>query len=467
VNPRPARAVALRPLEVGDVAALVDLERALFGASAWSRSMLSEELVAPARWYVGAEVVPGELAGYAGLWFDGEDTQVMTIGVARDRQGAGIGSVLLGALLERSRDLGARAVLLEVRVDNVPALALYERFGFEREGRRRGYYQPENIDAWIMRRELDEGNDMTTDSTCTSAAGTSGTGTPATGDDPRLTVLVEPAELIRVLAAGAPVVLLDVRWSLGRTDGSELHAAAHLPGAVYVDLDTELAGPPSQAAGRHPLPQVADLQAAARRWGVRRGVPVVAYDDGGGTSAARAWWLLRWAGVPGVRLLDGGLAAWTEAGGAIETGEVIAPEGDVVLSAGHLPTLDADEAAARVARGDLLLDARAEERYRGEVEPVDQRAGHIPGAVSAPTAGNLDHRGRFLGAAALRRRFAAFGPKRFPATVAVYCGSGVTAAHEVAALASIGVEAALYPGSWSQWSADPARDVAVGPGPTA
>jgi len=466
VSSRPAREVVLRQLVPGDLTVLVRLERALFGASAWSRSMLAEELVAPARWYIGAEVVPGELAGYAGLWFDGDDTQVMTIGVARENQGAGIGSVLLGALLARSRELGARAVLLEVRVDNAPALALYERFGFEREGRRRGYYQPENIDAWIMRRELDEGNDMTTDATTTAPA------------DPRATVLVDPVELVDLLAAGRPVVLLDVRWALGRADGRELHAAAHLPGAVYVDLDTELAGPPSPTAGRHPLPALPDLEAAARRWGVRRGVPVVAYDDGGGTSAARAWWLLRWAGVTDVRLLDGGLAAWTQAGGVLETGEVIAPEGDVVLTAGNLPTLDADEAAARAARGELLLDARAEERYRGEVEPVDPRAGHIPGAVSAPTTGNLDRAGRFLGAAALRRRFAALGatrarpgavpegPDAVPAPVAVYCGSGVTAAHEVAALASIGVEAALYPGSWSEWSADPARDVAVGPGPT-
>jgi thiosulfate/3-mercaptopyruvate sulfurtransferase len=189
----------------------------------------------------------------------------------------------------------------------------------------------------------------------------------------------------------------------------------------------------------------------------------VAYDSTGGTSAARAWWLLRWAGVPGVRLLDGGLAAWLSAGGTLETGEVTAPAGDVVLVPGALATLDTDGAAGLASSG-VLFDARAGERYRGEVEPVDPRAGHIAGAVSAPTSENLDADGRFLGAQALRDRFAALGVPGAP-RVGVYCGSGVTAAHEVAALASIGVEAALYPGSWSQWSADPDRAVTTGPDP--
>ncbi|HEY8721002.1 sulfurtransferase [Pengzhenrongella sp.] len=302
-------------------------------------------------------------------------------------------------------------------------------------------------------------------------------------DPVRAAVLIEPAELALTLEVGEPVVLLDVRWSLGGPDGRTEHAAGHIPGAVFVDLETELAAPPSAAQGRHPLPSVAVLQAAARRWGVRAGVPVVAYDASGGTSAARAWWLLRWAGFGDVRLLDGGLAGWLGDGGALERGAVEPAPGDVTLTAGALPSLDADDAEALAVRGGgLLLDARAEERYRGEVEPIDPRAGHIPGAVSAPTTGNLDADGRFLDAAALRDRFAALGvatPAADPAASAasgdqsaptglgVYCGSGVTAAHEVAALASIGIEAALYTGSWSQWSADPARDVAVGPDPLA
>jgi thiosulfate/3-mercaptopyruvate sulfurtransferase len=282
-------------------------------------------------------------------------------------------------------------------------------------------------------------------------------------DATRDAVLVDARALAERLAQGEPVVVLDVRWTLGRTDGREQHAAGHVPGAVYVDLDTELAAPPSSAAGRHPLPDVDDLQAAARRWGVRAGVPVVALDAVGGTSAARVWWLLRWAGVPDVRLLDGGLDAWVAAGGELQTGDVRPEPGDVVLRPGALPTLDADDAAALAGAG-VLLDARAPERYRGEVEPVDPRAGHVPGAVSAPTVANLGPDGRFLPVEALTSRFADLGVTG-DRPVGVYCGSGVTAAHQVAALASIGVAAALYPGSWSQWSCDPARPAATGPEP--
>jgi len=284
-----------------------------------------------------------------------------------------------------------------------------------------------------------------------------------TSDVARSAVLVEAEELAALLAGGVAPVLLDVRWALGRTDGHEQYLAGHLPGAVYVDLETELAAPATPVDGRHPLPDAASLEAAARRWGVRAGGTVVAYDATGGMSAARAWWLLRWAGVPGVRLLDGGLAAWLSAGGSLETGAVTAPAGDVVLVPGALATLDADDAAELASSG-VLLDARAGERYRGEVEPVDPRAGHIAGAVSAPTSENLDADGSFLGAEALQARFAALGVPG-ARRVGVYCGSGVTAAHEVAALASLGVDAALYPGSWSQWSADPDRAVTTGPEP--
>lgn len=273
----------------------------------------------------------------------------------------------------------------------------------------------------------------------------------------RTDVLVTVEELATALADDEPPAVLDVRWALGRTDAHERYLAGHVPGAVYVDLATELAGPPNAAGGRHPLPDVADLEAAARRWGLREGAPVVVYDDLGGTSAARAWWLLRWAGVGEVRLLDGGLDAWTAAGFSLEAGDVVAEPGDLVVRPGALPTVTADEVAAWPG---TLLDARAAERYAGLVEPVDPRAGHIPGARSAPTWGNLDGSGRFLPDEALRERFAALtGP------VAVYCGSGVTAAHEIAALAAIGVDAALYPGSWSAWSSDPSRPAATGSTP--
>ena len=276
-----------------------------------------------------------------------------------------------------------------------------------------------------------------------------------------MTVLVSAEEL---LGRRDQTVLLDVRWALGDDRGREQYLAGHLPGAVFVDLDAELAGPPSPDVGRHPLPSLQRLQSAARRWGVRTGTSVVAYDGGGGTAAARAWWVLRWGGLTDVRLLDGGLGAWRRAGGPVETGDVVPEPGDVVLTGGGLPVLSPDEAAALPDAGGVLLDARAGERYRGEVEPVDPRAGHVPGARSAPTTENLTAEGTFLSAAALIERFAALGV-RPGVRVGVYCGSGVTAAHEVAALAVAGIDAALWPGSWSQWSADPGRPVATGSAP--
>jgi len=276
-----------------------------------------------------------------------------------------------------------------------------------------------------------------------------------------VTVLVTAAEL---LAAPQRPVLLDVRWALGDPHGREHYLAGHLPGAVFVDLDAELADPPSAAAGRHPLPSVPRLQSAARRWGVSAGDAVVVYDASGGTAAARAWWLLRWGGLADVRILDGGLAAWQRAGGALEPGDVVPEPGDVALTGGGMPVLGPDEAAALPRDGGVLLDARAGERYRGEVEPIDPRAGHVPGAVSAPTTENLAADGTFLRASVLVERFAGLGVAP-GTTVGVYCGSGVTAAHEVAALAVAGIDAALWPGSWSQWSADPDRPAATGPDP--
>jgi thiosulfate/3-mercaptopyruvate sulfurtransferase len=271
-----------------------------------------------------------------------------------------------------------------------------------------------------------------------------------------------PDLLAELRADPEGLVLLDVRWALGDDRGRERYLEGHLPGAVYVDLDTELAAPATAADGRHPLPSLQALQAAARRWGVSAGSRVAVYDAGPGTAAARAWWLLRWAGLSAVLILDGGLAAWTAAGGPVDSGDVVPTPGDVVLTGGGMPVLDADAAAGLAAGTGLLLDARAAERFRGETEPVDPRAGHVPGAVSAPTTENLDADGRFLPAAVLSERFAALGVDR-GTTVGVYCGSGVTAAHEVAALAVAGVDAALWPGSWSQWSADPDRPVATGP----
>jgi thiosulfate/3-mercaptopyruvate sulfurtransferase len=284
--------------------------------------------------------------------------------------------------------------------------------------------------------------------------------------------LVDARSLAAELTGSAPPVLLDIRWRFGGPPGIEGYRAGHLPGAVYVDLDTDLSGPPG-ADGRHPLPAADHFAAAMRLAGVRAGHPVVVYDEKDSTIAARLWWELRYFGHDLVRVLDGGLAAWTAAGLPVSTDEPDAiAAGDFTAVAGHMPVLDA-AGAAGLARSGLLFDARAGERYRGETEPIDPVAGHIPGAVSAPTAGNVGPDGRFLPPGELQSRFAALGaevagasggPGSAPA-VGAYCGSGVTAAHEVLALSLAGVPAALYVGSWSGWTADPARPVATGPDP--
>jgi len=279
--------------------------------------------------------------------------------------------------------------------------------------------------------------------------------------------LTDVGTLAAALAAGDPPVLLDVRWRLGGPPGIDSYRAGHLPGAVFVDLDADLAGPPG-AGGRHPLPAAGSFQAAMRRAGVRAGRPVVAYDDGDSTTAARAWWTLRYFGHSSVQVLDGGFRAWAAAGQPVTADESPAPPGDFTAVPGQLPVLDASGAAA-LARSGVLLDARAGERYRGETEPIDPVAGHIPGALSAPTLANVDGDGRFLAPEELRRRFAALGVDGAPGAagiaVGAYCGSGVTATHEVLALELAGIPAALYVGSWSGWTADPVRPVATGPNP--
>ncbi|SDO99503.1 thiosulfate/3-mercaptopyruvate sulfurtransferase [Streptomyces sp. cf386] len=282
-----------------------------------------------------------------------------------------------------------------------------------------------------------------------------------------MNAIISASELASALAGENPPLLLDVRWqlSLAKTpgeppfDGRTAYEAGHIPGAVYVDLDRELASAPG-ARGRHPLPDLAEFGAAMRRAGVSSGTPVVVYDGGQGWAAARAWWLLSWTGHPDVRVLDGGLAAWE---GPRETSVPTPAEGDFDPAPGPTGLLDADGAAA-LARSGVLLDARAGERYRGEVEPIDPVGGHIPGAVSAPTNDNVGADGRFLAAEELRSRFKAVGASE-GTEVGVYCGSGVSAAHEVLALAVAGIPAALYVGSWSEWSSDASRPVAVGPDP--
>jgi thiosulfate/3-mercaptopyruvate sulfurtransferase len=265
----------------------------------------------------------------------------------------------------------------------------------------------------------------------------------------RSEVLITARELAERLHA---VMILDVRWQLAEPDGRPAYETGHIPGAVYVPLEDELTDHTVTGRGRHPLPSGRDLEAAARRWGVRQGVPVVVYDDWNRAGSARAWWVLTAAGIPDVRILDGGLGAWTA---PLETGSVTPEPGDVTvvyedLYAGALPTLTADQV------GDVtLLDARAPERFRGDVEPIDPVAGHIPGARNVPSTSLLADDGTFLPDAELTR-LAGGG------AIGAYCGSGVTASVVLAALAAAGVDAALYPGSWSEWCSDPTRPVVRG-----
>ncbi|MGO1227322.1 MAG: sulfurtransferase [Brachybacterium sp.] len=266
--------------------------------------------------------------------------------------------------------------------------------------------------------------------------------------------------LLTGAAAGdSQVQLLDVRWALDGSKGHHTYLEGHLPGAVYLDLDTELAAPARREAGRHPLPAAADFAASLRRAGITEGSTVVAYDDSNGAPAGRLVWMLRALGHDAA-VLSGGLDAWD---GPLETTDVRPTAGDVPVRdwpASRIAT--ADEVAAGAA---LVIDARAAERYRGEVEPIDPRAGHIPGAVNLPFAENLDPEGRFLSPHQLRRRFEAAGVREDRETV-VYCGSGVTATHDLLALERAGfTRVRLFPGSWSQWSAEASRPVAVGPMP--
>ena len=263
-------------------------------------------------------------------------------------------------------------------------------------------------------------------------------------------VLISATELEQRCNDGAPTTILDVRWQLTEPDGRAAYEGGHIPGAVYVSLEEELSDHTVGGRGRHPLPSGRDVQAAARRWGVSDGVPVVVYDDWNRAGSARAWWVLTAAGITDVRILDGGLAAWR---GPLEAGAVTPKSGDVTveyddLYTGALPALTAEQATAAEV---TLLDARAPERFRGDVEPIDPVAGHIPGARNVPSTSLLDADGRFVP-----------DVPQLTGAVGAYCGSGVTASVLIAALAAAGVDAALYPGSWSEWCSESTRPVERG-----
>jgi thiosulfate/3-mercaptopyruvate sulfurtransferase len=277
-------------------------------------------------------------------------------------------------------------------------------------------------------------------------------------------VLITVTELAELIQAGDPVSILDVRWRLDEPDGRPAYLEGHILGAVYVSLEDELSDHTIAGRGRHPLPSGRNLEAAARQWGIRQDSLVVVYDDWNRAGSARAWWVLTAAGLPNVRILDGGLAAWRSAGLSLETGAVKPEPGSVTvlhddLYAGSRPTLTAEQSGAG---GVTLLDARAPERFRGDVEPLDPAAGHIPGAKNLPSTAVLAADGTFVGDYALTQLLSDRGIDR-DGPLGAYCGSGVTASVAIAALAAMGCEAALFPGSWSEWSSDATRAVARGP----
>ncbi|WP_077088862.1 sulfurtransferase [Mycobacterium rhizamassiliense] len=277
-------------------------------------------------------------------------------------------------------------------------------------------------------------------------------------------VLITVTELAAAIEAGEPLSILDVRWRVDEPDGLPAYLQGHLPGAVYVSLDDDLSDHTIAGRGRHPLPSGRSLEATARRWGVGQDSLVVVYDDWNRAGSARAWWVLTAAGLTNVRILDGGLTAWQSAGHAVETdpvepqpGNVFVPQDD--LYAGARQTLTAQQAGAG---GRTLLDARAPERFRGDAEPLDSRAGHIPGAKNLPSTAVLASDGTFLGDYALDQLLSDRGIDS-DGPLGAYCGSGVTASVVVAALAAAGRDASLFPGSWSEWSSDPDGAIARGP----
>jgi thiosulfate/3-mercaptopyruvate sulfurtransferase len=277
-------------------------------------------------------------------------------------------------------------------------------------------------------------------------------------------VLISPAELAELLGSAQPPVVADVRWTLGGPPGRPDFGASHIPGAVWVDLETQLAGPPG-VGGRHPLPTVAVFERAMRDIGVCQDSLVVAYDEATSQAASRLWWLLTDAGHRDVRVLNGGLAAWSAAGLPTASGPGSPPpRGDFVAHPGHRRQLSAAEISARLGTPDAptLVDVRAAERYSGESEPIDPVAGHIPGAINLPATANLRPDGRILPPAEIARLYAAAGGSE---GAVLYCGSGITAAHSLLALESAGLTAAIYPGSWSDWIRDSNRPVATGTDP--
>jgi thiosulfate/3-mercaptopyruvate sulfurtransferase len=282
----------------------------------------------------------------------------------------------------------------------------------------------------------------------------------------KYTTLISAATLARHVDDPAFIVV-DCRHNLSDVDaGERAYRSAHLPGAVFLHLDRDLSGVKTGRNGRHPLPEIDALAARFGRAGIDATRQVVAYDQNSGMAASRLWWLLRWLGHDAVAVLDGGLDQWRAEGRSL-TDALPAMRATTFVPKPAAPTASADEIMRHLGDAALLvLDARAPERYRGEVEPIDPVAGHIPGARNRPYTDNLTPEGTFKPAATLRSEYAALLGSRSPAAVVHQCGSGVSACHNALAMSIAGLPGSrLYPGSWSEWIADPARPIARGSEP--
>lgn len=277
-------------------------------------------------------------------------------------------------------------------------------------------------------------------------------------------VVISATQLQDLLTTDADVVVLDIRRNADEVLRED-YDAGHIPGARFIDHIAQLAGTKTASSGKNPLPTKESIQESVRRWGINPDSIVVVYGEGqGAPMVTRAWWTLKWAGVPDVRYLDGGLAAWQAAGGEVTQKEPADGNGTLQVQTGSLPTIDPDEAQS-LARSGLLFDARPVEAYLGgPVEAGQPGQGHIPGAISVPYSDNLDAEGLLLSNETIREHYASFGADGSK-QIGLYCGGGVGATTGVLALYRIGIPAALFVGSWTQWSSDPSRPVVTGDQP--
>lgn len=420
--------IFLRPMHPADLPRVVDLEDELFGVLAWSTASYQNELETPGRRYaVAVARWPGSgehVVGYAGVML-GADAEVMTVGVDGAYQRRGIATRLVRYLLAAASRHGAERIILEVRADDEGAQELYLKTGFRPMGHRKGYYRQVGADAVVMARTLNADADEVR----------------------RASVLVEPSFLAAELEGAEPPIVLDVRWAKLDPFGCgapEAFREGHIPGARLVCPETELSGPETSTSGKYPLPGPERLEESLQSWGVREGQPVVVTDECGGLVAARAWWLLRWAGYEDVRVLCGGTPGWREMELPLATGDappVARGDAPLPLAHGAVPGMGVTDVAevSELAASGRLIDVRSAENFGGDGEDP-QRGGHVPGAIHLLPQDFLDEDGHIADAPTLRALFmrAGLNTDLPDHRWTIQCSTGMTAPHAVLALEVLG-----------------------------